>query len=119
MKITFESYWKRAAALNKKEPDLPTRFIKSHQKDRKKRILLPSTNKIEIYKINLTNALSKVRSSAASAKSWQSYNDTRVGVRWSRRSMVTALLLLKSLKQCIPMMISNISLNNNIRSNNY
>ena len=96
MKITFESYWKRAAALNTKEPEPPKKFIKSHQKaqpTQTKGTLLPSKNKIERYKINPTNALPKVRYPAAPAKNWQSYNDTRVGVRWSRRSMVKHVLI--------------------------
>ena len=80
MKINFENFCKRAAALDKKEPTIPTRLIESHKKARPYRTkgsLIPSTNKIET--INLTDALSKVRYPAAPAKNWQRYNDTGMG----------------------------------------
>ena len=98
MKITFESYWKRAAvALRKKELDIPTncsitksQIKKADNITQTNIIISPTENKlVETYKNNLTNALSKVqRYPAASVKSWQGYNDTGMGIRWSRRSMV-------------------------------
>ena len=101
MTITFESYWKRAAALRKKEPNIPKRYnYTNDSKNRKAIELIPVvirtnvTNPINfilhsICRFNITHALAKVQwYSADSGKSWQSYNDTRMGVRWSRRSMV-------------------------------
>ena len=96
MKITLESYCKRAAALYKKEPDIPklgnTLNInqKAELKIKQNPLLAVLFDYFEDRNIRLTNALSKVRSSTAATlvKSWQGYNDTRVGVRWSRRSMV-------------------------------
>ena len=94
MKITLESYCKRAAALYKKEPDIPKlrNTLNINQKAQLKIKQNPSLAVLFDYfedrNIRLTNALSKVRYPAAPVKSWQSYNDTRMGVRWSRRSMV-------------------------------
>ena len=94
MKITLESYCKRAAALFKKEPDIPklrnTLNInqKAELRIKQNPLLVVLFDYFEDSQIRLTNALSKVRYPAAPVKSWQSYNDTRMGVRWSRRSMV-------------------------------
>ena len=109
MTITFESYWKRAAALRRKEPNIQKRHNYTHvSKNRKAIELIPVvirpivTNPINfilhsICRINITHALSKVQwYSPDSVKSWQSYNDTRMGVQWPRRSVVgTDMLNLK------------------------
>ena len=109
MTITLESYCKRAAALRKKEPNIPKRFNYTHDSYNRKAIeLVPvvriigkiATNLInfsirDICSINITHAISKVQwYSADSVKSWQSYNDTRMGVQWTRRSMVRAIILI-------------------------
>ena len=96
MKNIFESYWKRAAALLMKEPNTLKRYICNHHQKAATKLELTKSILSNYYylslncRIHFTNALSKVRSSAAATpvKSWQGYNDTRVGVRWSRRSMV-------------------------------
>ena len=100
MTITLESYGKRAAALPMKQPSYPKRFNPTHIPYNRKAIqLVPvirtiTTNLInfsirDICKINITHALTKVHwYSADSGKSWQSYNDTRMGVPWARRSVV-------------------------------
>ena len=95
MKITLESYCKRAAALYKKEPDIPklrnTLNInqKAELKIEQNPLLAVLFDYFEDSNIRLTNALSKVqRYPAAPVKSWQGYNDTGMGIRWSRRSMV-------------------------------
>ena len=105
MKITLESYCKRAAALYKKEPDIPklrnTLNInqKAELKIEQNPLLAVLFDYFEDSNIRLTNALSKVRYPAAPVKSWQSYNDTRMGVRWSRRSMVHFFAFFKLLNE--------------------
>ena len=105
MKITLESYCKRAAALYKKEPDIPklrnTLNInqKAELKIKQNPLLAVLFDYFEDSNIRLTNALSKVRYPAAPVKSWQSYNDTRMGVRWSRRSMVHFFAFFKLLNE--------------------
>ena len=105
MTITLESYGKRAAALPMKQPSYPKRFNPTHEPYNRKAIqLVPVIRTItanlinfsirDICKINITHALSKVQwHSADSGKSWQSYNDTRMGVQWSRRSVVRIVIL--------------------------
>ena len=92
MKIHFDKYRKRAIALQKTEQD--QKFSKQFNSLQKIYIVrtcnfLPQQQSINNNNIICkTHALSKKRSSAATAKIWQTYHDSRVGVRQSWRSMV-------------------------------